>query len=71
MLNVTINRYNECKTVIFNVRRLMNALKANRYDFKNAEKIPETGDQSIIQLQYRYGQALIEAFLSYTPFYST
>lgn len=67
MLNMTINRYNECEIVIFNVRRLMRSLKASRYDFKGAEEIGETSDQSIKRLQNHYGQALIEAFLSYTP----
>ena len=67
MLDSAIHNYNEHKTVMFNLRKLMSHLKKYRHTMKQT-KLPELPDNPEIQAFHaRFVQCLAQAFIAYTP----
>ena len=66
-LSVMIRNYDGCKANVFNIRRLIQALKDYRHSSRQVEKIQIPNDLQIMELHSRFRHAMLEAFLAYTP----
>lgn len=66
-LNITINNYKECKTVLFNFRRFNKYLTEYKISAQEVEQFKLPNDERIKALVRDFSIALFRAFLEYTP----
>lgn len=75
LISTTIHHYNEIKSILFNVRKLLR-IKKHLFEFKNVAleveeklKSPKKNEIHVLYEQYKF--ANIYAFASYTPFFKS
>lgn len=69
--SIMIHDFDKCKSLIFNYRRFVKALKFYRGKVQEADQISVPNDADIVNLHKHYRYALWQAFLAYTPFIKT
>ena len=66
-LDDTIHNYNQHKTLLFNLRKMMIYLRQYRHMLKRTAPVNLTDNKEIQEFHARFSRCLARAFLAYTP----
>jgi hypothetical protein len=67
ILNTTINRYNDHKMILFNLRRFIEQIKEFDHFSKEAKPVKVSKNKEIQQLYIATSKSFLYGFFTYTP----